>query len=143
MILSPGQGRQIRAGLHECAAPLGLAQTGWKHCPPVASLGGSQVNNLGCTCGDSLATPVHRAEDGLDRGEFDIRIHAGAPAALAGGELDLDVREGAGLGPGAERVLAEIGHLELRDAGMLRQGVDERGDRAVALARRFSIPVRH
>ena len=76
---------------------------------------------------------VDGAEDGFDRGEFDVGVHASAPFGFAVGEADLDVGDGAGFGAGAEGVLFEIGNFKAGRAALM-QGVDEGGEGAIAAA---------
>ena len=74
---------------------------------------------------------VEGADDGVDRGEFDVGVAADAVEDAVAGHFDLDVAHGAGVGAGSEGVFGVIEDFDGREIGF-REAIDERGDRAVA-----------
>src|SRR5262245_18596364 len=75
--------------------------------------------------------PIQCAEDRLHRSEFDVGVHACAPTSRSVNGSDLNVRDGAGFGSGAQRVLPIVGNTEVRGAGG-GESMHERSDGPVA-----------
>src|SRR2546421_3929599 len=80
--------------------------------------------------------PVQRAEHGLHGRQFNVGVHAGAPAGAAIAVFHLDVGNGDRLFAGAEGVFVIIRDFEARHAGG-PETMDERGQRPVAFAEEF------
>ena len=85
---------------------------------------------------DSMAEgsrPIQCAEDGFDGGQFDIGVHARAPAVLAGAVLNLDIGDRGSLFAGAQGMFAVGGDFELWQTGG-DETVDEGREGAVPLS---------
>ena len=76
---------------------------------------------------------IEGADDGFDRGEFDVGVDAGTVVRAASRNLYLDIRNCPGLRAFTERVLDVVEHLELRQSGFTERA-DKRVERAVAFA---------
>src|SRR6516164_6593767 len=68
--------------------------------------------------------PVERAEDCLNRRQFDIRVDSHAPLCNAGNRLDLNVGNRPGIRTRTQGMLAIIADFELRRIRSL-QGIDK------------------
>src|SRR5207302_2426990 len=79
---------------------------------------------------------VQRAEDGFDRRQFDIGVHASSPPGAAVAVFHLDIGNGRGLFTGTQGVFAVLSDLEARHS-CGSKAVNQRGQRTVAFTGEF------
>src|SRR5437763_16176798 len=85
----------------------------------------------GVAYGNWVSGAVQRAQYGLDRGNFDVRVHRGSPSSGTVRKFDLNVGYGPRAFPGAQRMFAVISDFKLRRASQL-QRMHKRSDRHIA-----------